>query len=480
MGKPLRGESFSRSVPLALTVLITFLVIATPAIQVASQSALAAVSAPCGGDARVDTPSTFPFNCSGSPGSLQILNTLQSSLVFQMLATDGVVLGSISATSSAPIATNLLNAVDKNKVIGPYDEQAVAYGSQAGSFTAVAAPEKQQELWATLSLVGTYLPVNMVGHASALKSAAQAWTSADTDYFSCLGAQPSAKKTASCNSQLVAGVGAIDAKLASSTGVEMAGSLKKSISTALAQVNIAVSTKDEVHQFNTVPPAGRTATIAAGAVVLGAKSNVLILGNGDPSQDPGYTSFSFLDSSLGNIGLNVTTLPGTAALPADLSNYGQIWWDGTQNLSTSDEHTLESFVRTGGSVYINGDFGVAAQFDNQSVLDIVQALVSKSISVSGISGTSPLSANSNVIDGVAVTPNALTTWSPNDEGTLTNVAPTNTLFPEGYGASGAVWDVGQSGGRLAVLMDANWAESAFCVTATATQVTENLGLFLSD
>ncbi len=260
----------------------------------------------------------------------------------------------------------------------------------------------------------------------------------------------------------------------------MPGSVKKSISAALAQVNVAVSTKSALKQFDAVAPADRTATIAAGAVVPGTKSNVLILGDGDPSEDPGYTSFAFLDTSLSDIGLNVTTLAGTTTLPPGLSAYGQIWWDGTQNLSASDEHTLESFVRGGGSVYIDGDYGVAGQFDNQSVMDIVQALVSKSISVAGISGTSPLSANPNVVDVVAENPNALTTWSPNDEGALTGVAVSNTLFPEGYGASGAVWDVGQSGGRLAVLMDTNWAQSAYCVTATATQVAENLGLFLSD
>jgi hypothetical protein len=188
-----------------------------------------------------------------------------------------------------------------------------------------------------------------------------------------------------------------------------------------------------------------------------------------------------LDTALSTIGLNVTTLPGTTTLPTVLTGYGQIWWDGTQDLSSHDEHTLETFVKNGGSVYINGDYGVAGQFDNQSVLDIVQALVSPAIDVSGISGgTNPISSNPKVIDGVAVTPNPLTTWTPNNEGTLTGVAGTNTLFSEGYGASGAVWDVGTSGGRLAALMDLNWAESSFAVQPTAMQVAENLGDFLSN
>ncbi len=412
---------------------------------------------------------------------MQIQNTLPTNLVLKMTDSGGVALGSISATSSAPFTTDLFNAVDSDALIGPNDEQAVTYGSQAGSFTALAAPEKQQKLWTTLSLVGGYLPVNMVGRANALTSADEAWTSEDSSYFSCLGVHPSTKQTAACKSRLVAEVGATDAKLASATGIAMAANLKKTISAALAQVNIAESTNDAVQQFDAVAPADRTVTITAGAVVLGVKRNVLILGDGDASEDATYSSFSFFDTSLSNIGLNVTTFPGTTTLPTDLSGYGQIWWDGTQDLSLHDERTLESFVQAGGSVYVNGDYGAAGLFDNQSVLDIVQALVSSSISVSGISGgTNPLSVNPSVIDGVAVTPNALTTWTPNDEGTLTGVAAPNTLFPEGYGASGAVWDVGQSGGRLAVLMDPNWAESAYSVEPTATQVAENLGLFLSD
>ena len=297
----------------------------------------------------------------------------------------------------------------------------------------------------------------------------------------CLGANPNAKQTASCTLKLVAKVGAIDASLATSTGIQMSGSVKKSISAALAEVDVAVFTHNMVQQFKNLSPADLTSTIVAGSAEVGAKSNVLILGDGDPSQDPGYTSFLFLDVSLSNIGLTITTLPGTATLPSDLSGYGQIWWDGTQDLSTHDEHTLESFVKAGGSVYINGDYGVEGLFDNQSVLDIVQALVSPSISVSGIDGgPNPIAVNGSAIDGIAAAPNPLTTWSPNDEGTLTGVAAPNTLFPEGYGASGAVWDVGQSGGRLAVLMSVLWAQGVYQVEPTATQVAENLGLFLSD
>ncbi len=198
MGQPLRGASFSRSVPLALSFLMTLVVVALPLSQIASQSALEATSAPCGGDARVSLPSTFPMSCSGSPSSLQIQDTLQSSLVLSMQGSGGVVLGSISATAGAPFTTDLFNAVDGEKAIGPNDQQAVTYGSETGSFTAVAAPEKQQELWVTLSLVGGYLPVNMVDHGSALKSADQEWTSENTSYFLCLGANPSAKRTSSC------------------------------------------------------------------------------------------------------------------------------------------------------------------------------------------------------------------------------------------------------------------------------------------
>ena len=478
---PRKSETFSRLVPLTLTFLITLLGAAIPFSQGASQSASEAAVAQCGGDARINASTSFPMNCSGSPGSLQIQNTLLNNLVLTIKSSGGLALGAISATSSAPATTLLFNAIESNEVIGPDDQQALTYGSDPGSFTAVAASEKQQELWETLSLVGGSLPAQLASYPGPLKSADKAWASENTNYFSCLGADPNAAKTASCNSKLLAEVGVIDASLASSTGVKMGGSLKKAISAALAGVNVAVFTQDAVQQFKTLAPADRTATIVAGLIGVGGKSNVLILGNGDPDQDADYTSFSFLSTSLSAIGLNVTTLPGTATLPSHLSHYGQIWWDGTENLSLTDEHTLESFVRAGGSVYIDGDYGLEDQFDNQSVLDIVQALVSPSISVSGISGgADPIQVNTGVVDGLAVTPNPLTTWSPNNEGTLTGVATPNTMFPEGFGASGAAWDVGSSGGRLAVLMSVNWAESAFTVEPTATQIAENLGDFLSN
>jgi hypothetical protein len=481
MGKSSKGGAFTRTIPLTLTFLVTLLGVAIPLSQAASQTASESAAASCGGDARVYIPSSFPMNCSGSPGALEIQNTLSDNVVLTMTDSGGAALGSISPTSGAPAATNLFNAIESNQEIGPSDMQAVTYGSGAGTFSVSAAPEGQQKLWATLSLVADDLPVGVVGYPTALKSADQAWSSENANYFSCLGTSPNAKKTASCMSELQTEVGGTDATLAAATGLKMGGGPKKAISAALAQTSVATFTTDAAQQFKKIPLADRTATIVAGAVGVGPKSNVLILGNGDPDQDSGYTSFSFLDASLSTIGLTVTSLPGTTALPSNISQYGQVWWDGTQNLSQVDEHTLESFVHAGGSVYINGEYGEADLFDNQSVLDIVQDLVSPSISVSGIDGgTNPLSANPNVVDGVAGTPNPLTTWTPNGEGTLTGVATSNTLFPEGYGASGAVWDVGKSGGRLAVLMDVNWAESSYYVEPTATQVAENLGEFLSN
>ena len=481
MGQLQRSEILSRLVPLALMFLIILLGVAIPLGQGVSQAASESATGPCGGDARVYVPTAFPMNCSGTPASLEIQNTLSSDIVLKMEDSGGVALGPILPTSNAPYTTDLFNAIEGSTVIGPGDEQSVTYGSDAGSFTTEAAPGNLQRLSETLSLVGGYLPVGLVGYAAALKSADHAWTTEDANYFSCLGANPDKKQTALCSSKLLAEVGATDASLASSTGIQMSGSLKKSISAALAQVNIAAFTHSVLQQFKDLIPADLTATIVAGTVGVGSKSHVLILGDGDSTQDPGYTSFSFLATSLSTIGLTITTLPGTTTLPSNLSGYGQIWWDGTQNLSPHDERTLESFVEAGGSVYINGNYGVGGLFDNQSVLDITQALVSSSISVSGIDGgPNPIPVNATVNDEVATAPNPLTTWSPSDEGTLTGVATPNTLFPEGYGASGAVWDVGQSGGRLAVLMSVEWAESTDDVQPTATQVAENLGFFLSD
>ena len=227
-----------------------------------------------------------------------------------------------------------------------------------------------------------------------------------------------------------------------------------------------------------------TTTTSLPTTLVGPKNNILIYGdNDDPSIDP--TSDT---SGMGNIataleaaGFNVTTMPGVTSLPTDISSYGQIWYYGVDPINAMDELTLENFVRMGGSIFISGEWGYATQWNNQGVQDIVGTLISTSISVSGDDDqTTPLSVNTTAIDNFSAASNALTTWTPSREGALTGVAPANVIAVDSNGnASGALWEVGNSGGRLAVMMDINWAQSPHEDSATMPAITQNLGYFLS-
>ena len=214
------------------------------------------------------------------------------------------------------------------------------------------------------------------------------------------------------------------------------------------------------------------------AITPGSKSNALIYGDGD-WEDPSNTSFQNISDALVGIGDNTTQMPGTNILPTGFSSYGQIWLDTIDPISTADEWSLEAFVKNGGSLYLNGEWGSTSNFDNQTVQDILNALIASPPSVTGNAvGESAQPVQESVLDGLAVTPNPLTTWTPDENGDLSGVAKKNVLFSDGSGASGAAWQVGSNGGRLVVLMDVNWAQSEYMDSATMPQVAANIGYFL--
>jgi hypothetical protein len=186
-----------------------------------------------------------------------------------------------------------------------------------------------------------------------------------------------------------------------------------------------------------------------------------------------------IQSTLEQDGFNVTALPGVTSLPSDISPYGQIWFFGLDRISVADEQRLENFVESGGSLFFSGEWGDTSEWDNQNVQDILDVL-EPTVSVSGdADSTAPLYVNPSALDDLADTPNALTTWTPNLEGALSNVAPDNVLFPDSYGnASAAAWEVGGLGGRLVIFMDVNWAESSFEDPSTMPEITQNIATFL--
>jgi hypothetical protein len=221
-----------------------------------------------------------------------------------------------------------------------------------------------------------------------------------------------------------------------------------------------------------------------GGVQPGPKNSILLYGDNDPTDnDP--SGMSNLADILTAAGYTVTSMPGVTSLPSDLSSYGQIWHYGIEDApSATDEQTLESFVQAGGSVFLTGEWGDASNWDNQADADIINALVPTGpVSVANDTDLGAgLPVNPTVIDGAAQTPNGLTTWTGSDVGGLTGVPAANTFVTNSYGdATGALWDnLGTGDGRLAVLMDINWAQTSFEDPTTMPQVTQNLAYFLSN
>jgi hypothetical protein len=232
-----------------------------------------------------------------------------------------------------------------------------------------------------------------------------------------------------------------------------------------------------------LPKTSITATCSSSSI--GPKSSILIYGDGDFGEDP--TGMDNLAGWLRAGGDTVTELAGTTALPPDLSGYGQIWHYGVDPISATDQSSLENFLTNGGSVYLTGEWGNGG-FGQQEDLSIINDVVPSPIAITDDSsgtGQIALPINPAALDGFASTPNTLTTWTGVDVGglnggDLTGVSSQNVIaFNQQGDAAGALWDVGAAGGRLAILMDVNWAQSSYGDMTTAPLVAQNLARFLS-
>ena len=216
------------------------------------------------------------------------------------------------------------------------------------------------------------------------------------------------------------------------------------------------------------------ASIKSDGVVATHSKSVLLYGDND-SRDGDVTGFSNIAAALEARGFQVTE-DNSVTLPSDYRTYGQIWFYGYYPPNPTDYASLEAYVKDGGGLFLSGEWGPVDMFANAGVQAVVQATVSLSISVSGDAFNAVVPVNTNAIDHVATSPNNLTTWTPSQEGSLANVAPGNVLFA-GTDGDGAVWNAG--GGRLAVLMDINWAQTNYEDPATMPQVVQNIATFLA-
>lgn len=214
--------------------------------------------------------------------------------------------------------------------------------------------------------------------------------------------------------------------------------------------------------------------------VIGSKQNVLIYGDNDAGAGEGGdgTGMDNISAQLTAEGDHVTE-QATPGLPADLSAYGQIWHFGVEEPSDADVTTLETFISSGGSVFLTGEWGTG--WDNPEDQTILDATADQNLTVNGDDedGGTDLAVNPTAIDGITQTPAAVTSFTGQHVGGLSGVAAINTVVTNQVGdPMAAAWTL-PGGGRVVVVMDVNWAESSILDPDTMPQFTTNIGAFLA-
>jgi hypothetical protein len=216
---------------------------------------------------------------------------------------------------------------------------------------------------------------------------------------------------------------------------------------------------------------------------VGPRSNILVFGNADTEESS--TGVSNLTSALTSAGYTVTY---STTLPDDLSQYGQVWWYGIDALTDSQQAALTDYARAGGSLYLTGEwFGCCNSPTNDEIVaNIFNGLV---VTVGGLqfgpdSPSNTVDVNSAALQGADEIPNALSTFTGGALGSMStsNIGDDHFLATDsnGNGTIG-LWDntdvVG--GGRLAIVMDVNWAQTEFGDMTTMPRVAQNIAYFLS-
>lgn len=206
------------------------------------------------------------------------------------------------------------------------------------------------------------------------------------------------------------------------------------------------------------------ALAAALAIVAGALSAASAPAGADETDrvlvfGSGFTNdFRYRDAvgtRLAALGHDVTV---TSLLPSNLSPYDTIWHVGALRAFSSTERArLATFVSEGGGLHLSGEFSCCA-----SLADLVNALVRSGGVVTGVGGSQPwpFSFEAGAVDGLTVSPNALTDFLGQSVGGLGGVDGANVVARAANGvAVGAAWapaDLTGDAGRLTVLMDISW------------------------
>jgi hypothetical protein len=219
-----------------------------------------------------------------------------------------------------------------------------------------------------------------------------------------------------------------------------------------------------------------------------ARGRTLIFGGGDTGNGGSgiapSESLTDLRNILTDAGYGVDV---SETLPTNISQYKAIWYIADEALTLSEQSKLEAFVKSGRGLYLTGDQPTSLDESDGSVINAL--VTGGGIEVGGQgdpdSSSSPNTVNGSAIDEASLSPNELTTWTPNEPGGMGNVADANVLTSTSFSGqstpTGAIWDgsdMRNGVGRVAILMDINWLESEFWDQATATQMAVNLERFL--
>ena len=228
-----------------------------------------------------------------------------------------------------------------------------------------------------------------------------------------------------------------------------------------------------------------TTTNCTGSECTSTGDSILIAGSGDSGDTEPNDNIA---NALTDAGYNVTK---SASLPADLSNFGQVWWVDTNPPTSAEQDQLIAFAESGKGVFLTGEWtsGESGFLDldaaDQSMVNSM--LVSGEVTVGGdpCDCTMAMPVNSTVVGNAATQPNTVTTWQVSRPGSITGV-PESSVFsyyqPDELTTQvlGAVWDRPSitGNGRLALFMDINWPE-AFYRATNWSDVAENVAFFLS-
>jgi hypothetical protein len=227
-------------------------------------------------------------------------------------------------------------------------------------------------------------------------------------------------------------------------------------------------------------------TTCTGSGCSTGNANVLVAGTGDFGNTEPNDNLTVL---LTSVGYSVTESP---ALPADLSNFGQVWWVDTNPPTSAEQTQLISFAESGKGVFLTGENDGCCSSLNAGDQSMVNSIVTGSgITVGGqnvcCAGTPvAYTVNSSVVGNLATQPHIVTSWTATFPGGISGM-PDSSLFA--YYQPGdlstrqdvaAAWDRSSTvgSGRLVVFMDINWAEAAWR-GANWSDVAQNVAFFLS-